>query len=260
MHCAGRLPTLAFALFAGLPPLAPGAIADEATDQLARTLIARFYDDLAPNSAALGAYMGTGFQIIGSDGLRFDRDTYPGFAKEVSSYDISDLVARRDADLITATFEVTYIGSFQGVARDVPKLARLAVFAETGGEWKIEALAALGTGENDMGDTAPGILARWLAAAASGDAGRIRRLTAPDFQLQQADGKGVGREDYLPGTPGGEASARVEGLTATSFSNTMVMRYSLNDGGRLLPRLTVFQRIDGEWLVSAEALFPAAGG
>ena len=244
------------AAIAGLP-LAAAANED---DDLARTLIDRFYADLGPASAELDAFMGEGFQIIGSDGLRFDKSTYLTFAKEVSAYEIGGLVTRRDGDVLTATFDVTYTGEFQGVAREVPSLARLAVFEEAApGTWKIQALAALGTGENDVGNVAPGVLATWLAAAASGDAARIRALVAPDFQVQRADGQGASLAGYLQDGLEAGPVPTVANLVATSFSNTMVVRYTLReagDGGRTnLPGLTVFQRIGGQWLVSADAVF-----
>jgi ketosteroid isomerase-like protein len=247
--------------FAAVIATAATPLAAESDEDLARTLIDRFYDDLAPNSTELKAFMGEGFQIIGSDGLSFDRKTYPGFAKEVTSFAIEDLVVRRDGAVLTATYNVTYAGAFEGVAREVPHLARLAVFQETApGEWKIQALAALGTGENDVSGVAPGVLAAWLAATASGDADRVKALAAPDFQMQRADGQGVSLAGYLSGLEPGP-SATVEDLVATSFSNTMVVRYNFGAGGaETQPRLTVFQRIGGKWLVSAEAVFPPAGG
>ena len=103
--------TMGLALVAGMGMASPVA-ADEADDQLARTLIDRFYQALAPDSAALKAFMGEGFQIIGSDGLRFDRESYPAFQKAVTRYEIGGLVVRRDRDLLTATFEVSYVGEF----------------------------------------------------------------------------------------------------------------------------------------------------
>lgn len=53
----------------------PRGVASESTEinQLALSLTDRFYDDLAPDNAALAGFLGDGFQIIGSDGLRSDR-------------------------------------------------------------------------------------------------------------------------------------------------------------------------------------------
>ncbi|MCB1499200.1 MAG: nuclear transport factor 2 family protein [Bauldia sp.] len=227
-------------------------------DRLALELIDRFYDDLAPDNAALSTFLGDGFQIIGSDGLRFDRDRYLDFPKAVTRYDISDLVARRDGDVLTATFKVSYLGKFEGIARDVPRLARIAVFHETDEGWKVQALAALGTGENAIESEAGRIVGRWQAAIASGELDQILALAAPDFQIQRPDGQGDSLADYLNSAPTPKGRAVVSDLVVTSFNNTLVARYNLrtdesDDGESISPRLTVFERIDGAWLAAAEA-------
>lgn len=232
----------------------PGfAAANDDVDALARDLIDRFYGALAPDNAVLAEFLGAGFQIIGSDGLLFDRETYLTFPKAITSYEISDLVVRRDGDVLTATFEVGYKGEFEGAARTVPRLARLAVFSETEDGWKLQALAALGTGENDVSGRAAQVVARWLAANASGDPAAISQLASPDFQLQRPDGSGIGLADFLKDVRAASRPPAVDDLVATSFSNTMITRYSLNLEGKTVPRLTVFQRINGEWRVAADA-------
>lgn len=239
----------------GLAPAA--ATADDEVDALALNLIDRFYDALAPDNTELAGFLGDGFQIIGSDGVRFDRSGYLGFPKAITRFEISDLIAKRDGDLVTATFEVGYEGAFEGVARTVPRLARIAVFEETDDGWKLQALAALGTGQNDVDAKAADVLGRWLAATASGDAETIHALASPDFQLQTADGNGMSLDNFA-GQPATSEPAVVQDIVATSFSNTMVIRYTLrNADGALTPRLTVFQRINGEWRAAAEALFAA---
>jgi hypothetical protein len=242
----------------------PEAVAAESSDtnQLALSLIDRFYDDLAPDNTALAGFLGDGFQIIGSDGLRFDRDSYLDFPKAITQYDITALVARRDGNVLTATFDVGYLGKFEGIPRDVPRLARLAVFQKIDDGWKLQALAALGTGENAIDSEAAGIVSRWQAAIASGAAEQIRPLTTPDFQIQRPDGKGASLADYLKSDLKKSDPAMVEDLVVTSFNNTLVMRYNLRmgesgDGGRIEPRLTVFERINGVWLVAAEAEYRA---
>lgn len=246
-------------LVAGLVSTPPGAAASDDTDELALSLIDRFYDSLAPDNTELAGFLGEGFQIIGSDGLRFDRQTYLTFPKAITSYDVTGLVAARDGNVLTATFEIGYEGAFEGVARTVPRLARLAVFHETEGSWKLQALAALGTGQNDIADEAPEIIAHWRAAIASGEPERIRPLASPDFQLQRPNGEGLSLADYIKSDLGSGDPAIVEDLVATSFSNTMVARYKLRiDGaGGIAPRMTVFQRIDGKWRAAAEAEYSA---
>jgi len=233
------------------------AAADTKTEvnELALRLIDHFYNDLAPDNLALAKFLGDGFQIIGSDGLRFDRNSYLKFQKQVTKYEVTDLIARREGDVLTATFEVGYVGAFQGVARDVPRLARLAVFHKTDAGWKLQALAALGTGENDVAAVAPKVLAKWRAATASGDARRIRALAAPNFQVQRPDGVGSTLESYLKKFKAIGTVAEVKDLVASSFSNTMVTRYNLRTGsGEQMPGMTVFERINGIWLAVADVI------
>lgn len=248
-------PTLVIAigLAFGAPP---GAAADETVDTLALTLIDRFYDDLAPDDTALAGFLGDGFQIIGSDGLRFDRDTYLTFPKAVTRYEISDLVARRDGTVLTTTFKVGYQGEFKGVSREVPRLARMAVFHETTAGWKLQAFAALGVGENAIDSIAAEVVAKWQSAIASGNSEDIGALTAPDFQVQRPDG-GATRDAYLEADRTAVDPAVIEDLVATSFSNTLVARYVLRVDDRRMPRLTVFERINGKWLAAADAEFAA---
>jgi len=244
---------------AALLASSPRAVAAESAeiDRLALGLIDRFYNDLAPDNAALAGFLGDGFQIIGSDGLRFDRGSYLGFPKAITQYEITALVARRDGNVLTATFEVGYLGTFEGVARDVPRLARLAVFQETDDGWKLQALAALGTGQNAIDSEAAGTVGRWQAAITSGNAEQIRALTAPDFQIQRPDGKGVSLADYLKSDLAKIDPANIEDLVVTSFNNTLVTRYNLRISGSesVAPRLTVFERINGIWLAAAEAQY-----
>jgi hypothetical protein len=238
-----------------LSPAPAAADPDPEPKALALRLIDRFYDGLAPGNSALAQFIGDGFQIIGSDGLRFDRNSYLAFPKQIRKYEITDIIARREGDVLTATFEVGYVGAFQGVARDVPRLARLAVFHKTDIGWKLQAFAALGTGENDVAAVVPRVLATWRAATASGDVQRIRALAAPNFQLQRPDGTGAVLEAYLKDVKATGTPADMEDLAASSFSNTMVIRYSLRMGsGKKIPGMTVFERINGIWLALAEVI------
>ena len=233
------------------------AESDNERDALALRLIDRFYNDLTPGNSELARFLGDGFQIIGSDGLRFDRTSYLTFPKQITEYEITDLIARREGDVLTATFEVGYVGAFQGVARDVPRLARLAVFHKTEEGWKLQALAALGTGENDVAAVAPKVLARWRAATASGDMQRIRALAAPNFQVQGPVRKGADLDADLKEIRATDAPAKVEDFVASSFSNTMVIRYSLRTrSDKRMSGMTVFERINGIWLALADVILP----
>ena len=247
----------AFALIAFLLVSWPASAADEQTDALALKLIDRFYDDLAPDNTALAGFLGEGFQIIGSDGLHFDREGYLSFPKQITRYEISDLSARRDGDVITAIFEVGYVGEIGGVEREVPRLPRIAVFHRTDDGWKLQALAALGTGINDVSPVAQEVVTAWQAALASGDTGLVRRLSSPDFQLTREDGTGSALDEFLGEIVSKAGVPFVADIVATSFSNTMVVRYTVqgDEDDRPEPRLTVFQRIDGAWRAAGEARY-----
>lgn len=248
----------------GAACVAPPARASDVLVAEARALIDRFYEALAPDGPSLSAFLGEEFQIIGSDGLRFDRSQYLAFPKSISQYEVSDIVARRDGDLLTATFKIAYRGRFEGGERTVPQLPRLAVFRLTDGDWKLAAFAALGTGTNDGTAEAAAALSRWFEAVASGDAQRIRAVVSPDYQIQRSNGQGFTLEEYLDGNlPTVKEVAVMDDLVATSFNNTLVTRYTLRvdetiDGKtveNVAPRMTVFQRVNGKWLVAAHANF-----
>lgn len=253
-----------FALaFVAAVPAVPGPAADRSTD-LARELIDRFYDALVPDSTALAGFLGDSFQIIGSDGPRLDRSEYLKFSKAITGYEVSDIVSRRDGDILTATFTITYRGQFKSGQRAVPGLPRLAVFRHAGSGWQLVAFAALGTGINDVSVESGKALARFFAALASGKPNGIRAVVSPDFQIQRSDGKGFALEAYLGGNlPVWRSEPVVQDLVATSFSNTMVTRYVLKVeqtiGDRtvetLTPGMTVFQRINGEWRAAAHGTF-----
>ena len=252
---------LAFAAVVATVP--PSLAADKDTD-LARELIDRFYDALAPDSTALEGFLSDSFQIIGTDGLHFDRSEYLKFPKVITEYKVDGIVARRDSDILTVTFTITYHGKFKAHERAVPSLPRLAVFREKSGAWQLVAFAALGTGINDVTAEAGKALARFFEAVASGDPDRIQAVVSPDYQIQRSDGKGFTLKQYLSGNlPVVRRVPIVQDLIATSFNNTMVTRYMLKVdetiGGKkveaLAPRMTVFQRINGEWRVAAHANF-----
>ncbi len=247
-----------FALaFVAAVPTAPGLAADRNTD-LARELIDRFYDALAPDSTALAGFLGDSFQIIGSDGPRLDRSEYLKFPKAITDYEVSDIVSRNDGDILTVTFTITYHGQFRSRQRAVPGLPRLAVFRQAGASWQLVAFAALGTGINDVTVESGKALARFFEALAGGQPERIRAALSPDFQIQASNGKGFVLEEYLSGNlPDWQKMPTVQDLVATSFSNTMVTRYVLKVDQTLAPAMTVFQRINGEWRVAAHGTFAA---
>lgn len=251
--------------FVATMPAVPALAADRSAG-LARELIDRFYDALAPDSQALAGFLGDSFQIIGSDGPRLVRSEYLKFSKAITDYTVSDIVSRRDDDILTVTLTIAYHGQFKNGQRAVPGLRRLAVFRQSGDTWRLVAFAALGTGINDVTGQSGKALARFFEALASREPDMVRAVLSPDFQVQESDGKGFALEGYLSGNlPVWRSMPVVQDLVATSFSNTMVTRYVLKVeqiiGGKtvetLAPGMNVFQRINGEWRAAAHGTFAA---
>lgn len=256
-HRSRRL-IVGMVLFLFFPAAATATTEDDRA--LGERLVKQFYEALSPDSAALAAFMDGSFHIVGSDGLHCDRKECLSFPKSIVDFTIDDLVVRREDWDPTAIFHITYHGGFQDGARTVPSLPRLAVFAERDTGWKLVALAALGTGVNDVSIAAGKALAGFFEALSSGNAAELRAVLSPDFQIMHADGNGASIDDYLAADrPKSGSAPVVSDHVATSFSTTMVTRYRLTGAGAVVEdgatananRMTVFQRIDGTWRVAA---------
>ena len=111
-------------------------------------------------------------------------------------------------------------------------------------------------------------VATWVAAVTSGDRSAMAAVLAPEFQIVRDNGVAYDRDRYLAGDlPKIAAPPPVSELVATGAGDVMVVRYVLTIdatvGGAAMqaraPRLTVFRRVGGKWLVSAHANFAAIG-
>lgn len=107
----------------------------------------------------------------------------------------------------------------------------------------------------------------WLDALASNDAAAVTAVLAPEFQVQRSDNRGFTREEYLSGGRTRQVKPPVaRDLIATEADGVLVVRYVMEveqiaDGKTIVgaaPRLTVFRKVDGRWLVVAHAAYPAA--
>lgn len=110
-------------------------------------------------------------------------------------------------------------------------------------------------------------VAAFLTALASNDTATIAAVLAPEFQVQRLDGRGFTRDEYLASGQTTLAKPPVaRDLVATEADGVLVVRYVLDidqqiDGRTVMgtsPRLTVFRKVDGRWLVVAHAAYPAA--
>ncbi len=136
-------------------------------------------------------------------------------------------------------------------------------------------LATLGLGTMQVRADGSGLqneatkaVAAWVAAVTSGDKGAVAAVLAPEFQIVRDNGIAYDRDQYLAGElPKIATSPPVSELVATGEGDVMVVRYVLTinatvDGAPMqarAPRLTVFRRDGGKWLVSAHANFAAIG-
>ena len=119
----------------------------------------------------------------------------------------------------------------------------------------------------DEADDAAAAVKAWLDALASNDAAAVTAVLAPEFQVQRSDGRGFTREEYLAGGRTRQVKAPVaRDLVASEADGVLVVRYVMEveqvaDGRTIVgaaPRLTVFRKVDGRWLVVAHAAYPAA--
>jgi ketosteroid isomerase-like protein len=235
-------------------------------EALARAQVERFYAATA-GKVPLEEVLGDGFQLIRTDGARYDRPGYLANPASLQTYELDGFRATRSGDVLVATFFASFRGRVEGVEYDVVRSPRLAVFTRADGDWKLQAFANLGFGAAiEAGEEARKAVDSWLAAVASGDKARIRAVLAPEFQIARADGSAYGAADYLEsGLPQITGVPVAENIVATGYGDLLVARYRLTIdatiGGKTVqaqaPRLTVFRRSEGAWLVVAHANFAA---
>lgn len=146
--------------------------------------------------------------------------------------------------IAAATAFVLGIGAVFTVTAVVP-----AVSAQQGADLDAEGLAA-----NQA----------WWGALVEGTVPALNAVLAPEFQIMRADGSAYDKEDYLASSlPHVAAMPEFSRMVATSADDLLVTRYYVTvsetrDGGTVqayAPRLTVFRKDNGRWLVSAHANF-----
>ncbi len=156
--------------------------------------------------------------------------------------------------------EIIRAGARADAGKAGPSLARRLGLATT-----VAALLALSAPA--FAADADDAVKAWLDALASNDAAAVTAVLAPEFQVQRSDGRGFTREEYLAGGRTRQVRAPVaRDLIASEADGVLVVRYVMEveqvaDGKTIVgaaPRLTVFRKVDGHWLVVAHAAYPAA--
>jgi ketosteroid isomerase-like protein len=249
--------------FAGGWMMRGGAEAQEDATVLAETELGRFYEALA-GRVALADVLGDAFQIIRTDGMRYDRDGYLARPPSYTDYKLHDIHAVQDGDLLTASYFSTVAGTFEDTSVASEKQPRLAVFAKADGEWKLQALANLGMGTiSDPAAAGKAAVDAWVGAVAAGDTATLGKILAPEFQIIRSDGTAYDTAAYLQSElPHFPEPPKIGSLVVTGHGGYLVARYEIVSevtlGGetemRYGPRLTVFRKgPDGTWLVVAHA-------
>jgi ketosteroid isomerase-like protein len=211
--------------------------------------------------------LGEGFQLMRTDGKRYDRAGYLKNPASLQTFKLEDFQTTQVGDTLIVTFFATFRGKIEKAQYDVTRLPRLAVFTRVNGDWKVQAFANLGLGSVVIPEAdASKAIEAWVAAVASGDAKRIEQILAPEFQITRADGSAYAAADYLKSDlPKFSSAPKIEKLVVTGYGDLMVTRYWLNieqtRGGKVVhahaPRLTVFRRSEGTWRVVSHANFAA---
>jgi ketosteroid isomerase-like protein len=238
--------------------------AEEGAAALAAAEIDRFYQATS-GKVPLADVLGEGFQLMRTDGSRYDREGYLARPASLSSYSIDGIEATQSGDVLTATFFAGLTGNVGGTERQGTGDPRLAVFSKVDGAWKLQAFANLGQGlASGLEDEAGKAVEAWVGAVASGDPDKVRAVLAPEFQIVRSDGSAHDLEGYVAGGMSKlDDVPEIAELAVTGYGDQMIVRYVLTlegsvDGKHMAdkaPRLTVFRRKNDAWLVVAHANF-----
>jgi hypothetical protein len=103
----------------------------------------------------------------------------------------------------------------------------------------------------------------WLTELYSGDTARLEAILADHFQVSLGSGHGFKKDEALKVAPVVNSPAEVSNLVATRTDTIIVARYDVQveqviEGelqSRMAPRLTVFERHDDGWYITAHASF-----
>jgi hypothetical protein len=109
------------------------------------------------------------------------------------------------------------------------------------------------------------VLDPWIDAVFTGDPVIAEKVLAPEFQILRSDGSGQDKTSYLKLLPKQRFRPRLSNIVATTSADIMVVRYRIEthqtvqgkENKGTAPRLSVFRREAGQWLISAHANFAA---
>src|SRR4051794_35543891 len=103
----------------------------------------------------------------------------------------------------------------------------------------------------------------WADALFTGDPAVVGRVLAEEFQILRSNGRGHDKASYLKALPQHATRSKFSDIVATGNGATLVVRYKIAieqtiDGtpvNGVAPRLSVFRKAAGRWLIVAHANF-----
>ena len=144
------------------------------------------------------------------------------------------------------------------------KLAKTAVTLTAAILFSAGLLSAGATAQS-LRETAETQIMAFIEAVRGGPKG-VEKILAPEYQIMRGNGVGFDRDGYISRGVGGVSIERdfsPDEIVVTQSGDIMVVRYMLRitetiDGkpvAKRAPRLTVFRKIGGKWMVTAHANF-----
>jgi hypothetical protein len=103
----------------------------------------------------------------------------------------------------------------------------------------------------------------WADALFTGDPAVVDKVLAEEFQILRSNGGGHDKASYLKALPKQTTRSKFSDIIATGNGETLVIRYKIEteqtiDGtpvNGISPRLSVFRKEAGRWLMVAHANF-----
>lgn len=264
-------------------PATPRAVT--ADDQLGEELADEFFSILQRgDTEQLDAFLSPAFQIARADGSTADKAQYLQQPATVQAYQIDNVVATRDGEVLVVRYEVTTEEVIDRQAYASDPAPRLSVFVDEGGTWQLIAHANLNVPSADTPPAAPAsapplsdpasaedaataerVQNEFFAALQSGNAEALAALLSPAFQLVRADGSYADRAQYLA-NPATMNSFSLSDFAVTSQGDVLVARF-LGQTSEVIngveynrepaPRFAVMKRDGDTWKIVAQVNFNA---
>ena len=103
----------------------------------------------------------------------------------------------------------------------------------------------------------------WADALFTGDPAVVAKVLAEEYQILRSNGRGYDKAGYLQALPKHTARPKFSDIVATGNGKTLVIRYKIETEqtiqgapvNGISPRLSVFRKEAGPWLMVAHANF-----